>query len=253
MVRTANMWFERARARPRGEATCALALFPGGGRERASLSQRPPSADAARLFLAPPIHGDSSRETGPSLMPDAPAADQNCRGAQSLIDIERHMSAGGRPLPRRVARQQMAAGPPGRGVGDGRAARAAGPRHQPARAVASRPNTPIHVEVPAAGARRQPPARGQRPHGLPPLLARSPRAVRAAATGRWRVRSRVTTRAMPTSVWRRPRPPRGPIGFSISCVAPGDHRLQAGPLRARGADRLCARPAPRPCRIVVAP
>jgi cell division septation protein DedD len=265
--RTSNMWFERAarQSHAQAEINLALALFQGNERERAIpwLQRAAERGDRRAQYYLGTAHfnGDLVPRDWPrayALM--RRAADQNLpQAAQSLIEMERHLSAEDRERGRALAQQMAAASRPGTVVATAAPPAPPAPAAQPARPRVAATQPPIvRTPVPA------PAPRVETPRAEPPRAAPAPRAtpapapVRAAATGRWRVQlGAFSNQGNAERQWNAVRGRiAGLQGLQHHYVRAGAvTRLQVGPLANRAsADRLCAsaRSAGHDC-VVVAP
>jgi cell division septation protein DedD len=267
-ARTSNMWFERAarQGHAQAESNLALALFQSGERERAIpfLQRAAERGDRRAQYYLGTAHfnGDLVPRDWPrayALM--RRAADQNLpQAAQSLIEMERHMSAEDRTRGRALAQQMAAATSPGAVVATAAPPSPPAPAVRPAPAprVATAEPPIVSTHVPPPVARRQPSAPAPRVAPVRPAPAPRAEPVRAAVTGRWRVQlGAFSNQGNAERQW-------GAVRGRIAGLSGLQHyfvragaitRLQAGPFASRAAaDRLCAsaRSAGHAC-IVVAP
>jgi cell division septation protein DedD len=271
--RTSNMWFERAarQGHAQAESNLALALFQSGERERAIpfLQRAAERGDRRAQYFLGTAHfnGDIVPRDWPrayALM--RRAADQNLpQAAQSLIEMERHLSAEDRDRGRQLAQQMAASARPSAPAAVATAAPPAPPIVEPARpARVTTAEPPVaRTPVPPAVTRRPEPAPAPapraeaRPAPAPRTVAPAPAPARAAATGGWRVQlGAFSNEGNAQRQWGAVRRVPALSGLQPHFVRAGAiTRLQAGPLANRAAaDRVCAsaRSAGHAC-LVVAP
>ena len=269
--RTSNMWFERAarQGHAQAESNLALALFQGGERERAIpfLQRAAERGDRRAQYFLGTAHfnGDLVPRDWPrayALM--RRAADQNLpQAAQSLIEMERHLSAEDVSRGRQLAQQMAASARPSAPAAVATAAPPAPPVAEPARPsrVASAEPPIVRTPVPPAVTRRPQPAPAPAPRAatrpVPAPHVATPALRPAAAAGGWRVQlGAFSSQANAQRHWGAVRRVPAVSGLQHHFVRAGAiTRLQAGPLASRAAaDRVCAsaRAAGHAC-IVVAP